>query len=218
MSKFRVSCIQTNTSTNIQKNITNLEILIKKAKERKSNLVCLPECVGIMSSSKNELEEFCKKNLFLNFIYEVAKKFKIFIMVGSTVVKAGKGKFYNRSLIINPKGKQICYYNKINLFDVIISKKEKYSESNLYKAGNKVKVANLPWGKIGLTVCYDVRFPNLYKNLAKNFNIDSKKLTAKNNQQFRFCNYFWHRIYYHSPLENVRQVWGLLLPSKVHPT
>ena len=167
MSKFRVSCIQTNTSTNIQKNITNLEILIKKAKERKSTLVCLPECVGIMSSSKNELEEFCKNNLFLNFIYEVAKKFKIFIVVGSTVVKGGKEKFYNRSLVINPKGKQICYYNKINLFDVIISKKEKYSESNLYKAGTKVKVANLPWGKIGLTVCYDVRFPNLYKNLAK---------------------------------------------------
>ena len=167
MAKLIVSCIQTNTSYDIQKNITKLELLIKKAKERKSNLVCLPECASIMSNSRNELEKFCTKNIFFRFICDIAKKFKIFIVVGSTIVKTTERKFYNRSLVINSQGKQICFYNKINLFDVILSKKEKYSESNLYKAGTKVKVANLPWGKIGLTVCYDVRFPNLYKNLAK---------------------------------------------------
>ena len=167
MSKFIVSCIQTNTSTDIQKNITNLEILIKKAKERKSNLVCLPECTSIISNSKNELEKFCTTNIFIKFICDVAKKFKIFILVGSTIVKASRRKFYNRSLVVNSKGELICFYDKINLFDVILSKNEKYSESNLYKAGTKLKVADLPWGKIGLTICYDVRFPNLYKNLAK---------------------------------------------------
>lgn len=199
MSKLIVSCIQTNTSSDFQKNMINLELFIKKAKERKSKLVCLPECASIMSNSKSDLEKFCEKNPFQRFICNIAKKFQIFIVVGSTIVKSSKEKFFNRSLVINSQGKIICFYNKINLFDVVLNKREKYFESNLYKGGTKLKVVELPWGKMGLTICYDVRFPNLYKSLAKKgsifFSIPAAftKLTGKDH---------WHCLIKSRAIEN----------------
>ena len=107
------------------------------------------------------------KDEYLRGIQRLAKKYKKWILIGSLVIKTGKKKLVNRSVLISSKGKIHSYYDKIHMYDVILSKKERYSESKTFIAGKKHQISRLPWGKLGMSVCYDLRFPNLYRNLAK---------------------------------------------------
>ena len=106
------------------------------------------------------------KDPILKKVREISKKYKKWILIGSLCIKV-KNKLRNRSVLIGPNGKIIKYYDKINMFDVKIPNKEQHKESKTFKAGNKLVTANLPWGKIGFTICYDLRFPELYRNLSK---------------------------------------------------
>ena len=112
-----------------------------------------------------------KKDIYLNGIIKLAKKYKKWILIGSLIIKIEKKKLVNRSVLINQKGKIKAYYDKIHMFDVTLSKKERYFESKTFTAGNKIKSFNLPWGKLGLSICYDLRFPNLYRKLSKSGSI-----------------------------------------------
>ena len=167
--KIKVSCIQTNSFISPTENINHVNSLISKAIKKKPDLICLPECVGIFSDDKSKLSEFCKnENFFLNFIKEFSKKNKVYFIIGSLPYAKPNRKFLNRSLVINDKGQVTGEYDKINLFNVKLNAEEQYLESRLYDSGKKIKVVPLPWGKLGLSICYDIRFPNLYKKLAKN--------------------------------------------------
>jgi predicted amidohydrolase len=108
-----------------------------------------------------------KEDVYLNGIKKLAKKYKKWILIGSLIIKISKNKLVNRSVLIDNNGKIKKYYDKIHMYDVILSKKEKYLESKTFTAGKKIKSFNLPWGKIGLSICYDLRFPNLYRRLSK---------------------------------------------------
>ena len=107
------------------------------------------------------------EDIYLNGIKNLAKKYKKWILIGSLIIKVSKNKLVNRSVLINKDGKIISYYDKIHMYDVTLSKKEKYLESKTFTAGSKIKSAKLPWGKLGLSICYDLRFPNLYRKLSK---------------------------------------------------
>ena len=107
------------------------------------------------------------KDIYLKEIRATAKKYKKWILIGSLIIKISKNKLVNRSVLIDKSGKIRTYYDKIHMYDVILSKKEKYFESKSFYPGNKIKTFNLPWGKIGLSICYDLRFPNLYRKLSK---------------------------------------------------
>ena len=106
------------------------------------------------------------KDRYLKGIKVLAKKYKKWILVGSLIVKI-KNKLANRSVLINPKGKIKTYYDKIHMYDAKLSKSEKYKESKTFKPGKKIKIVNLPWGKLGLSICYDLRFPNMYRKMSK---------------------------------------------------
>ena len=167
--KFTVACFQTTSSNKPLDNINLLQKMFSSVKEKKIDLICTPECVAILSEKKKETEDYCFNwhGKFIKFISENAIKLKTYILVGSVPFKKKNGKFFNRSILINSEGNLINFYDKINLFDVVLSKKEKYLESKNYDAGKLLKVSNLPWGKLGMSICYDLRFPKLYKNLAK---------------------------------------------------
>ena len=107
------------------------------------------------------------KDIYLNRIRKLAKKYKKWILIGSLIIKISKNKLVNRSVLIDKAGKVRTYYDKIHMYDVDLSKKEKYFESKTFTAGKKIKSFNLPWGKLGLSICYDLRFPNLYRKLSK---------------------------------------------------
>ena len=107
-----------------------------------------------------------QNDFYLTEIRKMAKHYKKWILVGSIVVKE-KNKIKNRSVLISPTGIIQTYYDKIHMYDVVLSKKEKYLESSTFTPGRLIKTTNLPWGKLGLTVCYDVRFPGMYRKLAQ---------------------------------------------------
>ena len=167
---FRVSCIQLKSNSSVQANFIKTERLIKKAVGQKADFILTPEVSSLFTLNKKKLLKQCtsmNKDEYLKGIKRLAKKYKKWILIGSLVIKTGKKKLVNRSVLINSKGKIHSYYDKIHMYDVILSKKESYFESRTFVAGKKLKISRLPWGKLGMSVCYDLRFPNLYRKLAK---------------------------------------------------
>ncbi len=167
---FRVSCIQLKSNNNIIQNLIKTEKLIFKAIKQKTNFVLTPEVSSLFSLNKKELLKNCKsmkEDVYLRGIKKLAKKYKIWILIGSLIIKVSKHKLVNRSVLIDKFGNIRIYYDKIHMYDVVLSKKEKYFESKIFSSGKKVKSFNLPWGKIGLSICYDLRFPKLYRRLSK---------------------------------------------------
>ena len=106
------------------------------------------------------------KDSYLIGIKKLAKKYKKWILIGSLIIK-NKKKLFNRSVLINDKGYIKTFYDKIHMYDAKLSKSEKYFESKTFKAGKNLKVVKLPWGKLGLSICYDLRFPNMYRKMSK---------------------------------------------------
>jgi predicted amidohydrolase len=98
---------------------------------------------------------------------EAARKLSIYIHIGSLAVKASPDKAANRSFLIDRRGDVVARYDKIHMFDVDLADGESYRESRNYRAGELAVVADLPWGRLGVTVCYDLRFPALYRALAE---------------------------------------------------
>ena len=167
---FRVSCIQLKSNNNIIHNLRKTEKLILKALKQKTDFIITPEISSLFSLNKKQLLKICKsmkEDIYLNRIKELAKKYKIWILIGSLIIKISKNKLVNRSVLIDANGKIRTYYDKIHMYDVVLSKRERYFESKTFSAGKKIKSFNLPWGKLGLSICYDLRFPNLYRKLSQ---------------------------------------------------
>tara|TARA_B100002052_G_C15725775_1_gene526274 strand:+ start:53 stop:838 length:786 start_codon:yes stop_codon:yes gene_type:complete len=166
---MKVACIQSSAGENYRKNFQQIVKLVNQSIKNNADLIITPETSSIITSDKNLLF----KNTFkmttdplIKKIKEISKKKKKWILIGSLPIKEHT-KYRNRSIMINPKGKVVAYYDKISMFDVKLSNKEKHKESKTYKPGNKLVSVNLPWGKLGLTICYDLRYPEIYRNLSK---------------------------------------------------
>ena len=167
---FRVSCIQLKSNNDLEYNLNASSRLIKKAVKQKADLIITPEISSLFSLNKKELLKNCEpmnRDIYILGMRKLAKKYQKWILIGSSIIKISKNKLVNRSILINRKGKIQAYYDKINMFDVTLSKKEKYFESKIFKPGNSIKSFKLPWGRIGLTICYDLRFPTLFRKLSQ---------------------------------------------------
>ena len=167
---FKVSCLQMRSSDNIHKNIITARRLIIKAVKQKSDFILTPEMSSIFSLNKKKLLKTCsnmKDDIYLKEIQELAKKYKKWILIGSIATKISKKKLANRSILIDRNGRIKTFYDKIHMYDVSLSRKEKYFESKTFLPGKQIKFFELPWGKLGFSICYDLRFPNLYRKLSK---------------------------------------------------
>ena len=167
---FKVSCIQLKSNNDFIYNLKKTEKLIQKAVRQKTDFVLTPEASSLFSLDKKKLLKICssmENDVYLNGIKILAKKFKIWILIGSILVKISKNKLSNRSVLIDRNGLIKTYYDKIHMYDVELSKKERYFESKTFTPGKKIKHFKLPWGKLGLSICYDLRFPNLYRKLSQ---------------------------------------------------
>ena len=166
---MKVACIQLSSGENYNKNFKDIIKYINQAIKNEADLIITPETSSLMSADKNNLFKYSyemKHDPIIKKVKFIAKKKKKWILIGSMCVKE-KNKLRNRSILIGPKGEINTYYDKINMFDVKVSKKEQHKESKVFMAGKKLVSAKLPWGKIGLSICYDLRFPELYRNLSK---------------------------------------------------
>ena len=165
---FKVSCIQIQSSNDIKKNLLISKKLILKAIKQKSDFIITPETSSVFGLSKKQLLQTAtvmKKDIYLKGVQRLAAQYKKWIL--TCIIVKEKSKIYNRSILINSRGLIAAYYDKIHMYDVVLSKKEKYLESKIFSSGKSLKTFNLPWGKLGLSICYDIRFPNMYRKLSK---------------------------------------------------
>jgi len=166
---MKVACIQLSSGENYNKNFRQIISLINKAIKKKADLIITPEVSSIITSNKKILFKNSykmKNDPLIKNIKIISKKQNKWILIGSIPIK-DKNKLRNRSIMISPKGSIKAYYDKISMFDVKLKNNEIHKESKTYKPGNKLVSVNLPWGKLGLTICYDLRFPEIYRNLSK---------------------------------------------------
>ena len=171
MNKLKISQVQFQASHIPALNAKILEKSFNKTLKFKPHLICTPECSNMITNDKNYLitnapyQNTCP---VLKMAKDFAKKNKITINLGSLLLKIkNQRKLVNRSYFINNNGIVEKTYDKIHMFDVKINNKEKHQESFLFRAGNKITYTNINNLKIGMTICYDLRFPNLYRQLSK---------------------------------------------------
>lgn len=167
---FRAGLLQMRSSRSVDANIESAAKLASEAKAQGADYVQTPEMTNLMELNRKTLfativEEELDPSLAA--FRELARKLKIYFHVGSLAVKASSEKAANRSLLIDPAGEIVARYDKVHLFDVELPDGESYRESNTYRPGESAVLADLPWGRLGLTVCYDLRFPALYRALAE---------------------------------------------------
>ena len=171
MKTLNISQIQFEAKSTPFKNAEQLQKLFEKTKKFKPNLICTPECSNIITNDINYLR---KNSTFENDcpIIKMAKLYakenNVNINIGSLLLKIkNQKKLVNRSYFINTKGKIAKTYDKIHMFDVNINKKETHRESDTFHAGSNIVLFNIDKIKIGFTICYDLRFPNLFRKLTK---------------------------------------------------
>jgi len=132
--------------------------------------VLTPEMTNVMEIDRTRLFATIvpeEQDASLVTFRELARALGIYVHVGSLAIKVSSDKAANRSFLIDPRGEIIARYDKIHMFDVDLKGGESYRESRNFRPGDLAVVVDLPWGRIGLTVCYDLRFPALYRALAE---------------------------------------------------
>ena len=169
-SKFRVGLIQMRSARSPAVNVDDATKLIGEAKTGGADYVLTPEMTNIMELSREKLFATIvpeENDATLATFRELARALGIFVHVGSLAVKVSPDKAANRSFLIDRRGDIVARYDKIHMFDVDLTGGESYRESRSYRAGDLAVVTDLPWGRLGLTICYDLRFPALYRALAE---------------------------------------------------
>lgn len=169
--KFNAAVVQMNSSNDVDFNLAQAENFIADAAEKNAKLIVLPEnfaFIGKTDTDKLTIAEDFGQGKIQTFLAAQAKKHKIYLVGGSIALRAENDKkVYNASLIFNDHGDCIARYNKIHLFDVTVSSiKETYQESSTIAPGKDFIVFDSPFGKIGLAICYDIRFPELFRALS----------------------------------------------------
>jgi deaminated glutathione amidase len=167
---MKIACIQLNSGENIDVNIARVKHWVKKAAEQGASLIATPENTFYMDNPAIKQKMFYtqEEHAGVKAAAELARQHKVWLLIGSAGIKIDdSGKTHNRSLLFDDSGKLVAQYDKIHLFDVEVGDGQTYRESAKVIPGSQAVMVATPHGKIGMTVCYDLRFPNLYRALAK---------------------------------------------------
>jgi predicted amidohydrolase len=167
--RFRAALVQLRASRAIHPNLDQAEALIRQAARGGADYVQTPENTALMELEPQRVlaqvqpEE---ESVPLARLRALAAELGLWLHVGSLGIKIGDSRVANRSYLIGPDGEIAARYDKLHMFDVDLAGGESYRESQYYGPGSKAVIADLPWGRLGMTICYDLRFPGLYRALA----------------------------------------------------
>ena len=167
---FRLACIQTNSGDDMERNMYAVCALVREARDGGADLIALPEVVALIEPDRARLVATAPEEAnhpARAAFRDLARETGAWILGGSITVRAGDGRVANRSLLFDPSGVVAGRYDKIHMFDVDLPNGETYRESDTYQPGTETCLVRSPWGMLGMTVCYDVRFPGLYRMLAQ---------------------------------------------------
>ena len=169
---FRAGLVQLTASDDPEANLAATRGLVARAVEEGAALVLTPEVTNCVSASRSRQREVLRsegEDPTLAALREDAARHGVWLSIGSLALRTDdpEGRFANRSFLVAPDGAVAARYDKIHMFDVAVSAEETYRESAGYRPGDRAMVADTALGRIGMTVCYDVRFPGLYRKLAQ---------------------------------------------------
>ena len=167
---LRAALIQTRTPASQGQALEHTAPLIEAAVRGGAQFILTPEGSNLLQRSRSAFEAVVQPeetDLFVAGVKDLARAHGVHILIGSALVRRADGLCANRSLMIGPDGAVLAAYDKIHMFDVDLPTGERHRESNLYTPGEAAVIARLPFADVGLTICYDVRFPGLYRDLAQ---------------------------------------------------
>jgi predicted amidohydrolase len=169
--KFTAACVQLNSGRDIEPNIRAAGELVRRARDAGADLIMTPEVSDMIEPKRALRLEKARgeaSHPMLAAFRDLARETGAHLLLGSIVLREpGVERLCNRSLLIGPQGDILARYDKIHMFDVDLPGGESYRESAVFRPGDSAVVAQLPWGSLGMTVCYDLRFPHLYRALAQ---------------------------------------------------
>jgi deaminated glutathione amidase len=168
--KFRAGLVQMCAGRSVERNVADATHLIREAAKAGAHYVQTPEVTTLMEPDKAKLFVATRPeegNPALAHFRSLARELHIWLHIGSMGVSVGADKLANRSILIAPSGAVVARYDKLHMFDVQLANGETYRESANFAPGAEAVLADLPWGRLGMTVCYDLRFPALYRGLAQ---------------------------------------------------
>jgi predicted amidohydrolase len=177
-SAFTASCIQFTSARDYEPNIRVVSDLVRRARDGGADFVLTPENTGLtepIGKLRREKVRDEANHPVLAALREVARETGVWLLIGSLAVDLSRGpgtagnerRLANRSYLVDPDGAVVARYDKIHMFDVDLAGGESYRESNAFRPGGQTALAETPWGVLGMTVCYDLRFPQLYRTLAQ---------------------------------------------------
>ena len=171
MSTFLAACVQLRSGEEVAENIASATALVREAARGGAQFIATPENTTLMAPDagaklSHSFDE--ARDPALPVFTSLAKELGVWLLIGSLAIKVSESKTANRSFLIGPDGAIRARYSKIHLFDVDLAGGESYRESNTVAGGDSAVLADTDWGKLGLTICYDIRFPLLYRELARN--------------------------------------------------
>jgi predicted amidohydrolase len=167
---FTAACVQLASDIEPEANLRAAAEAIRRARDAGADFVLTPETTDMMEMKRRDA--FAKargeaEHPGLAQLRDLAGELGCWLLIGSLVIRLGDERLANRSFLIDPAGQVAARYDKIHMFDVEVPDGQSYRESKAYQPGGAAVLADLPWGRLGLTVCYDLRFPQLYRALAQ---------------------------------------------------
>lgn len=173
MTGLEVALIQTRTPATPQGALDQVTPLIRQAAAGGAQLILTPEATNFLikdRAARDAVLADADADLVVQGLRDLARELKVWLLIGSAIVKsghAGDDRAANRSILIDDTGAVVSTYDKLHVYDVDLPTGERWRESASIRPGDAAVVADTPWGRLGLTICYDVRFPHLHRALAR---------------------------------------------------
>ena len=166
MGVFKAAAVQMRSGESPERNAVDLERLVREAAGQGATYIQTPEMTGALIRDKQaRAASFTSegRDIIVATARGLARELGVFLHIGSTAIARDDGKIANRAFLFSPDGATVCSYDKIHMFDVDLDNGESWRESSAYEPGNEARVADLGFGRLGFAICYDVRFPQLFR-------------------------------------------------------
>ncbi len=203
---FRAACLQMNSGSDLAVNVVQFKQMVTEAAGNGAQFVLSPEYCLMMDGSGRVMREGglpADGGTVLTELRQLAAQLKIWLLAGSLTLKTDEERIVNRSYLISAEGTIAATYDKIHMFDVTLPDGKVIRESSAYRPGEQAVIAPTPWGKLGMTICYDVRFPHLYRALAQQ---GAEFLSVPSSFQRQTGKVHWHTLLKSRAIENAAYV------------
>lgn len=205
---FKLACLQMNSGSNLAANFSTLKQMVATAAGEGAQLIMAPEYALLMDGSGRVMREGSLPEDgadVLRDLQALALQLNIWLLPGSLTLRSGDERIINRSYLIDSGGRVVAHYDKIHMFDVTLPDGKVIRESSTYRPGECAVIAQTPWGKLGMSICYDLRFPQLYRALAQN---GAEFLSIPSSFQRQTGKAHWHTLLRARAIENAAYVFA----------